>query len=72
MTNEQFDALAELMRLRQSPSREALRLVLVEGVTHAAAAGKADIPRPNVTRQVSSAKRVIALINQFHGNDSNI
>lgn len=72
MTNEQFDALAELMRLRQSPSREALRLALVEGSTHALAAEKAGIPRSNVTRQVSSAKRVIALINQFRGNGSTI
>lgn len=65
MTNDQFDALAELMRLRQSPSREALRLVLVEGSTHAHAAEKAGIPRPNVTRQASSAKRAIALIHRF-------
>lgn len=71
MKNEQFEALAELMRLRQSPSRDALRLVLVEGSTHALAAEKAGIPRPNVTRQVGSAKRAIALINQFHGNDLN-
>lgn len=71
MTSEQFDALAELMRLRQSPSREALRLVLVEGATHAAAAEQAGIPRPNVTRQVSSAKRAIALINQFFIDESN-
>ncbi|WP_341667327.1 hypothetical protein [Alcaligenes sp. SDU_A2] len=62
MTNNQFDALAALMRLRPSPSREALRLVLVDGATHTAAAERAGIPRPNVTRQVSSARHALALI----------
>lgn len=62
MTEQQFDALAELMRLRRSPSREALRLVLVEGATHAAAAERAGIPRPNVTRQVSSARHALSLV----------
>ena len=49
------------MRLRQSASREALRLVLVESMTHAAAAERAGAIRTDVTRQVSSAKRAIEL-----------
>lgn len=61
MTPEQFDALAQMMRLRASPSREALRMVLCDGITQSAAAEQAGIPRPNVTRQVSSARRMIAL-----------
>lgn len=61
MTQDQFDALAQLMRLRQSASREALRLVLVESMTHAAAAERAGAIRTDVTRQVSSAKRAIEL-----------
>lgn len=61
MTREQFDALAQLMRLRQSASREALRLVLVDGLTHAAAAERAGSIRTDVTRLVSSAKRAIEL-----------
>lgn len=59
MTPEQFDALAQLMRLRQSPSRDALHLVLIDGMTHTAAAEQAGIPRQNVSRQVASAKRTI-------------
>ena len=61
MTDHQFDALAQLMRLRDSASREALRLVLVEGLTHSAAAERTGAPRPSVTRQVGSARRTIAL-----------
>mgnify|MGYP000173223323 CR=1 FL=1 len=61
MTPEQFEALAQLMRLRQSASREALRLVLVEGMTHAAAAERAGSIRTDVTQSVSSAKRAIEL-----------
>ncbi len=64
MTPEQFDAIAQLMRLRASPSREALRLVLVEGLSQSEAAARAGIPRPNVTRQLSSSKRVLELARQ--------
>ncbi|MDR1853472.1 MAG: TrfB-related DNA-binding protein [Azoarcus sp.] len=35
LTADQFDALAELLRLRESSSREAARLVLVEGMSRA-------------------------------------
>lgn len=59
MRLDQFAALAQLMRLRQSPSRDALRLVLIDGITHTAAAQQAGIPRQNVSRQVASAKRTI-------------
>lgn len=61
MTPAQFDALAQLMRLRTSPSREALRMVLVDGITQSAAAHDAGIPASNVSRQVASARKVIAL-----------
>lgn len=59
MTDEQFEALAQLMRLRESPSREALRCVLVDGMSHHDAAIAAGVIRPNVSRQVASANRVI-------------
>lgn len=65
MTPAQFDALAKLMRLRNSPSREALRMVLVDGISQSAAAFHVGIPRPNVTRQVSSAQRTIELARQL-------
>ena len=61
MTAEQFDAMAQLMRLRQSASREALRLVMVDGLTHAAAAEQTGAIRTDVTRQAGSARRCIEL-----------
>lgn len=61
MTPDQFDALAQLMRLRKSPSCEALRLVLVDGVSQSEAAHQVGIPRTNVTRQVTSARRMLEL-----------
>lgn len=61
MTPEQFEALAQLMRLRQSASREALRLVLVDGLTHAAAAEQTGRIRTDVTQAVTSARRAIEL-----------
>lgn len=65
MTGQQFEALSQLMRLRASPSREALRMVLCDGLTQSAAAAQAGIPRPNVTRQVTSARRIIQLAEQL-------
>jgi predicted DNA-binding protein (UPF0251 family) len=61
MTPDQFGALAQLMRLRKSPSCEALRLVLVEGLSQSEAAASNGIPRTNVTRQVTSAHRTLEL-----------
>lgn len=61
MTPEQFDSMAQLMRLRKSASREALRLVLVDGRTHDGAANIAGAIRTDVTRQVGKAKKCIEL-----------
>lgn len=38
MTDASFEALAQLLRLRQGPQREAARLVLVDGVRQTDAA----------------------------------
>ena len=38
MTHDQFQALTQLLRLRQGPQREAARLVLVDGMRQADAA----------------------------------
>lgn len=59
MRPDQFEALAQLMRLRQSPSHDALHMVMVRGYTHTVAAQQCGIPRQNVSRQVASAKRTI-------------
>ena len=47
MTEEQFSALAELMRLRGGPGEDAARLVLVNGLKPTDAARKTGIlPKP--------------------------
>ena len=65
MTHEQFAALAQLMGLKPSAHSEALRLVLVDGFTHQAAAEQAATHRPNVTRGVTKARAVIKLVRQL-------
>lgn len=59
MTDEQFTALAQLMRLRASASHDALRLVLVDGLSVPAAAQQAGVPHQAVYRLQASAQRAI-------------
>lgn len=59
MTDEQFNALAQLMRLRASASRDALRLVLVDGLSVPAAAQQAGVPHQAVYKLQASAQRAI-------------
>ena len=67
MTPAQFSALRQLMRWHQgSAVADACRLVLVDGLTHTAAASVTGVARPNVTaslrkvRQVQEAAKVLA------------
>lgn len=67
MTSAQFSALRQLMGWHQgSAVVDACRLVLVDGLTHAAAAEATGVARPNVTaslrkvRQVQEAAQVLA------------
>ena len=66
MTGAQFEALAQLMRLRQSPSCEALRLVLCEGKTPKEAEAITGAPWQNTYRQQASARKVIDLAKLIH------
>jgi hypothetical protein len=50
MTDDQFAALAELLRLRQSASGEAARLVLVEGLSVGDAAACVGISSPAASK----------------------
>jgi predicted DNA-binding protein (UPF0251 family) len=59
MTPAQFDALARLMRLRQSATADGLRLVLVEGMTQNAAASESGASQQAIARAVSSARRYV-------------
>lgn len=61
MTAAQFDALAALIGLHLSPSREAARLVLVEGMAPSAAAAAAGVSRQavsNVMRRCRAGMRL--------------
>jgi predicted DNA-binding protein (UPF0251 family) len=62
MTNKGFDALAVLLRLRDSPSREAARLVLVDGLRQADAARAAGISQQSVHDVIKSCRKALNLI----------
>jgi len=67
MTPAQFAALSRLMRLRDSPTADGLRLVLVDGLTHAAAADASGAERVHITRAISSARRYVEDANTLAG-----
>lgn len=62
MTDKQFDALAQLLRLRPGSAREAARLVLVDGMTQADAARKLDVSPNTVTNAVARARAGLVLV----------
>jgi hypothetical protein len=57
LTPEAFDALAALLRLRDSPRREAARLALVEGARPADAARRSGINPQNVNDAMRACER---------------
>lgn len=62
MTPEQFDALAQLMRLSpDTPRGRALRSVLCDGVPVATAARAEGIAHPAVSRAVARAQKTLSL-----------
>ena len=61
MTGSQFDALAELLRMRTGASKTAARLVLVEGLTPAEAARQTGIAPQSVNSALRSCERGIKL-----------
>ncbi len=72
METEQFEAIAELMKLRKPETREALRLVLCDGKTQDAAAEQTGVLRPNVARAVKSARDVLKLAQVAAAGDTEI
>ncbi len=61
MTPAQFDALATLIGLRQSTSREAARLVLVDGLSVLDAAGQCGISVQGANQAVLRCRRAMKL-----------
>jgi hypothetical protein len=61
MTADQFDALATLIRLQASASREAARLVLVDGATVTTAAVRTGLTRQGASQVVLRCREAIEL-----------
>lgn len=61
MTEEQFMALAELLRMRGGASQEAARLVLVEGLSTTEAARKVGTSPQGVSNVLASCRRGLEL-----------
>jgi hypothetical protein len=61
MTHEQFQALAQLLRLRAGPAREAVALHLVQGLSVPAAARAAGVDYQLALKAVYRANAGLAL-----------
>jgi predicted DNA-binding protein (UPF0251 family) len=61
MTTAQFAALATLMRLRDGPTTEAVRLVLVDGLKESAAAAQVGSDYKLTWAAVDRARKGLAL-----------
>jgi hypothetical protein len=61
MTDDAFNALAELLRLRGGASQQAARFVLVEGWTPAAAARQSGTTPQAVSNALATCRRGIEL-----------
>ena len=61
MTDQQFSALAELLRMRDGASRSAARLVLVDGIAPAEAARQVGTTPQAVNSALRSCERGMAL-----------
>ncbi|WP_310628163.1 hypothetical protein [Limnohabitans sp.] len=61
MTQQQFDALTKLLRLRAGPTLDAVRLHLVDGMPVPDAARAADVDYQLALKAVYRAKRGLAL-----------
>lgn len=61
MTSQQFDALAELIRMQPGASRQAARLVLVDGTPLQLAATAAGITVGGTSNAVQRVRRALGL-----------
>lgn len=71
MKDDQFAALAELLRMRASASREAARLVLVDGMAPAEAARAAGTTPQAVNSALRSCERGLRLARTATGVGTN-
>lgn len=61
MTEQQFAALAQLLRLRHGPAREAARLVMVGGLRVTDAAARTGLSQPAVSNALARCRRGLRL-----------
>lgn len=61
LTPDQFDALAALMRLRDSPTAQGARMVLVDGLGVTAAARAVGVQRGTINQCLQACRRGIEL-----------
>lgn len=61
MTDDQFEALATLMGLHLSPSRDAARLILVDGMTPVEAGKQTGITRQGAWQSAKKCKRMLTI-----------
>lgn len=67
MTDTQFTALAQLLRLRAGPAQEAVRMHLVQGLSVPDAARKAGVDYQLALKAVYRVKEGLALIKRAAG-----
>ena len=70
MTEEQFMALAELLRMRGGASQEAARLVLVKGLSTTEAARQVGTSPQGVSNVLASCRRGLELARRATQEDS--
>ncbi len=67
MAPDQFEALAELLRLRAGPQAAAAHLVLVEGLQPADAARQAGCSPSALSNTLATCRRGLALVQRVCG-----
>lgn len=67
MTAAQFSALAQLLRLRAGPAREAARLVLVDGLRPVDAAALAGCSAASASNTLAACRAGLELARQAAG-----
>ena len=67
LSDAQFAALADLLRLRAGPAQDAARLVLVEGKSVSAAAIDTGLPYPRAWQAMQRAQRGLKLAHSVCG-----
>lgn len=70
MTGEQFEALAQLLRLRAGPASAAARLVMVDGLRPAQAAAYTGCSPQSVSNTLAVCRRGIELARRAAGTQT--